>query len=236
MLTGSPHHSRQRSAEKGVPLPLSMTSTGIGPLTTFGNSVAAGSSIPGPPTSTVARLARRDPGSTNSEVRWNELLEKFKSTQERARRRNERAMRGEDDDFDNELTRKHSNAKTLDGASEPPGGRRSRASGRQSAEIRRPGSGLSTDRVATGLGIRPPGTGPGTGQSTTRGPNLRQDRAPDGGQADSDAKPGHRSKHSLIGKFGIRSGSRDKDGTGSGSGPNNKDSRYTGTTGSALRR
>lgn len=228
MLSPSSHHARQRSTEKAISLPLSINTTGIGALTMFGNSVAAGSNMPGSSTSTVGRLARRDqPGSSGSgEVRWNELLDKFKSTQERARRRNERAMRGEEDDMDNEVARRTSVSKTQDGTAEQ-GGRSSRASGRQSLETGRPGSGLSIERGAPGPGLRQPGsTGIHASQGMNRGLGLRQERSTDA-PTGSDQRPGHKSKHSLIGKFGIRSGTKDKD----------KDTKFGGGgTGGAMKR
>lgn len=242
------NHTRQRSIEKAISLPLSLNTIGISPLTTFGNSVAAGSNIPGSSTSTVARLARRDAGgSTNSggEVRWNELLDKFKSTQERARRRNERAMRGEEDDSsDNELARTSSISRTQDGTGDQAGGRTSRASGRQSLETGRPGSGLSIDRGSTGLGLRQQGgnSGISTSQGITRGLGQRQERIPEGqqvagggdqrsGQGSGQGQSqGHRSKHSLIGKFGIRSGSKDKERDGG------RDGKFGGGVGGGMKR
>lgn len=213
MFLSSSHHTRQRSTEKAISLPLSMNATGIGALTPFGNSVASGSNIAGSSTSTVARLARRDPGgaANSGEVKWNELLDKFKSTQERARRRNERAMRGDDDELENERERKSSVSKKQEGAVDQPGGRSSRASGRQSADNGRPGSGLSIDRSAPGPGFRQTGgTGINAPHGMNRGLGLRQERTNEG-QASGEHRPGQKSKHSLIGKFGIRSGSKDKD-------------------------
>lgn len=228
--TSSPssHHNRQRSTEKPIPLSLSTHTIGIGTLTPFANSVAAGSNIPGSSTSTVARLARRDQGggSNSGEVRWNELLDKFKSTQERARRRNERAMRGEEDDADNEFARKQSVSKTRDGTADQ-GGRDSRASGRLSLETGRPGSGLSLDRGNPGSTYRQSGsTGTHASQGLNRGLGLRQERPADG-QSGGEQRPGHKSKHSLIGKFGLRTGSKDKD----------KDTKFGGAgTGGSTRR
>ena len=134
-------HVRQRSVEKGLSLPLSMStgSLGFGSLTSSSSSVAAGSGVPGSSTSTVGRLAgRREAGGVNTsgEVKWSELVDKFKSTQEKARRRNERLMRGEEDEFEAEITRKKDLHKTPETSQDQvASGRNSRASGRQSLEI-----------------------------------------------------------------------------------------------------
>lgn len=212
MPSPSSHHNRQRSTEKATPLPLSLNTAVIGALTPFGSSVAAGSNIAGSSTSAVARLARREQsGASNSgEVRWNELLDKFKSTQERARKRNERAMRGEEEALDDGLSRKPSVPKAQDGAADQ-GGRSSRASGRQSFEIGRPGSGLSLERGAPGSTFRQAtGTTTQASQGQNRGLGLRQERSTEG-QTSVEQRPGHKSKHSLIGKFGLRTGAKDKD-------------------------
>lgn len=92
--TPTPSHTRQKSADR---IPLNT----IGSLTSASSSVVAGmssASLPNAAGSTVpGRLGRstRELGSGSSDVKWPELVEKFRATQEKARRRNERAMRGE---------------------------------------------------------------------------------------------------------------------------------------------
>lgn len=226
-----PGHVRQRSVEKGASLPLStsMTNIGYGSLTSSAGSVAAGSNIAGSSTSSVSRLAgRREPGGINTtgEVKWSELLDKFKGTQEKARRRNERLMRGEDDDFERELTKKESETAET---SQEQTGRTSRASGRQSLDLGRPGSRLSVERGQTGLGMRPAGVTSGGQQRA----GFRTERLFDTPSASEQTRPGHKSKYSLSGRFGIRSTSKDKDKDkekpGSGAGG-------TGIVGSGLKR
>lgn len=189
-------------------------------------SVAAGSSIPGSSsTSTVGRLAgRREPGSINTtgEVKWSELLEKFKGQQERARKRNERLLRGgydEDDDLEAPMpeierrSRRETNSKTTGGEQ---GGRTSQASihgQRQSADIGRPGSRLSMERGIggqAGLGARPAQTLVAGGQRPAGGRFERPFGEMTGLSGTSEQRPGHKKGSSLIGKFGIRSGSKDK--------------------------
>lgn len=225
----APGHMRQRSVEKGQPIPFppSFTNSGFGSLTSSASSVAAGSNIPGSSTSTVSRLAgRREPGGINTtgEVKWSELLDKFKGTQEKTRRRNERLMRGEDD-FETEVQKKES--KTTD-ASQEQTGRTSRASGRQSFEPGRPSSRLSIEQGRAGPGIRQPlSAGAHAGQQR---PSFRTERSFDPPSASEQTRPGNKSKYSLTGRFGIRSSSKDKDKDKSGG------SGVGGTGGSGLKR
>lgn len=221
----SSHHARQQSVEKGTPLPVTLP---YGSLTSSLNSVAAGSGIPGSSTNTVGRLAaRRETGgltaNTNvaGEVKWIELLDKFKSTQERARRRNEKLLRGEDDDeWDNmpEIERRSTDGTARDHSAGPnAGGRTSRGSLGQNIDIGRPGSRLSLERGQPGPAASFAGRGgPGgfaiTGQRQAAGYPGKFERSTQPEQAHEPAKPsGHKSKHSLIGKLGIRSTSKDKD-------------------------
>lgn len=184
-------------------------------------SVAAGSGIAGSSTTTVGRLSgRREPGAGNAagEVKWSELLDKFRSTQDKARRRNERLMKGDEDEFESEITRRGVTNKATASYDQTAGGRTSRNSGRQPTELGRPGSGLSMERGQPGLGIKPPGIGTSTGAARPSGPKS-------GNVANVDpTKLGHKSRHSLMGKLGIRSSSKDKerstDKTGGGTGPN----------------
>ena len=202
---------RQRSLEKGIPLPLSSTlsNTSFAALTSSASSVAAGSNIPGSSTSTVSRLAgRREPGAINTtgEVKWTELLDKFRATQEKARRRNERLMRGEDEEFETETQKRESKIRD---ATQEPNGRTSGTSGRQSLDLGRPGSRLSIERSQSGLGIRQP---TGATSAAQQRPGFRNDRPFDTSPGASEqARPGHKSKYSLSGRFGIRSSSKDKE-------------------------
>ncbi|KAK5942364.1 hypothetical protein PMZ80_004927 [Knufia obscura] len=205
-----PSHVRQLSVEKGLPLPLSsgLTNLPFGSLTSSAGSVAAGSNLPGSSTSTVSRLSgRREPGSINTtgEVKWSELLDKFKGTQEKARRRNERLMRGEDGDFETEIQKQES--KIADAMQEVTG-RNSRASGRQSVDLGRPGSRMSIERGQAGLGIRQP---QGTLNAAQQRPGFRTERPFDTPSASEQTRPAPKSKYSLSGKFGIRGSSRDKE-------------------------
>lgn len=209
-------------------------------------SIATGSGLPGSTSSTStmgigqSRLNRRDPGTINTtgEVRWNELLDKFKNTQEKARRRNERLLRGDDSDFEDRHSRRErigvdpyqETAKSVQGQDAGIGGRASR----QSVEIGRPGSGLSmnAERVTAnaGLGLRStagPYTGSGSGgnagQYSSRpgfGFGNTGQNAAGSHEKDHRSHHGHKSKHSLMGKFasGIgRSANKDKDKDKSGS-------------------
>ncbi|KAK5075135.1 hypothetical protein LTR64_001340 [Lithohypha guttulata] len=185
-------------------------------------SVAAGSSIPGSSTSTVGRLAgRREPGpgniNTTGEVRWPELLDKFRGTQEKARKRNERLLRGGDDDDDEfesmPKIERRTRAPTQSADTDGQQGRMSGNSGRQSVDIGRPGSRLSMERgmVGTGAGF---GLRQAPNNSSQRPVGTRIERRPDTVPAAGNNdiyRPAHKSRHSLIGKFGIRSTSKDKD-------------------------
>jgi hypothetical protein len=94
-------HARARSTDKPLPLgsigSLTSSSSMAGSIaggTTSnigGVSTSSSSSVPG----RLQRPTARDAASGGDTVRWPELLEKFRGTQEKARRRNERIMRGE---------------------------------------------------------------------------------------------------------------------------------------------
>lgn len=195
-------------------------------------SVAAGSNLPGstPSTSQIglgaSRLNRRDPGSINTtgEVKWNELLDKFKNTQEKARRRNERLLRGDDDEFEERQSRRERTEiqqenKTAQAQDAGIPGRLSR----QSLDIGRPGSGLSMNADRLQQSNLRPVSGPygGAGAGVTAGPSGQRPglgiTSGASGAGDKDREKhghGYRSKHSLVGRFtsGIgRSGSKEKD-------------------------
>lgn len=205
-------------------------------------SIAAGSGISGstPSTSTIgigaSRLNRRDPGTINTtgEVKWNELLDKFRNTQDKARRRHERLLRGDDSDFEDRHSRRErigvdayqETTRSAPGQNVSAGGRVSR----QSLEIGRPGSGLSMNAEravpSAGLGLRPTtGSYSGTAIGANTGPNSsRPGFSYNAGQNNAGSLEkdkhahhshhGHKSKHSLMGKFtsGIgRTVSKDKD-------------------------
>lgn len=91
-----------------------------------------------------------------------------------------------------------------------PEGRTSRASGRQSIEIGRPGSRLSLEQgrtgPAAGLGFRqfpPPNSRP-IGSRTER-------FDPANSSATEPNRPTHKSRNSIIGKLGISRNSKDRD-------------------------
>ncbi|KIX00957.1 uncharacterized protein Z518_10023 [Rhinocladiella mackenziei CBS 650.93] len=155
-----------------------------------------------PPTSSTAvagRLNRtRDASSSANEIKWPELLEKFKQTQEKARRRNERLLRGADADPSSAggpVTRG-----LLDGAE---GGRSSRASLHDEADRKgglRAGSGLGrpshghtagSGLVKAGSGLTIPGAAGGGGSG-----------AGTGGGAGGDRPAPHKRGHGLAGGFG----------------------------------
>ena len=172
------------------------------------------SSLPGGSTGTLnstvaSRLRTRDTASAASDLKWPELLDKFKQTQDRARRRNERLLRGDVD------------PETPASATLENGGRTSRTSlrstGAGDADFIRSGHKLQNS-IGRSLA---PGTGPvKTGSGLTvgapggaggAGPNARF-------AASAEERPGpHKRGHSLagLGKFasGIAraGGSRDRD-------------------------
>lgn len=164
----------------------------------------ASSTIPTASTTTVTgRLNRtRDAGASSNEVKWPELLDKFKQTQERARRRNERLLRGAD--ADTNLGGGRVTRSLLDGVD---GGRSSRAS---ASDGRGTGAGLEVSRA----GPRQPGTvGTPGGQAFLKaGSGLTASLA--AGERPAPHKRGH-SLAGGLGKFasGIaRAGSsRDRD-------------------------
>jgi hypothetical protein len=158
-------------------------------------------------TTMTSRLRTRDANSsTAGDLKWPELLDKFKQTQDRARRRNERLLRGDVD------------PETPASAGLENGGRSSRASTRSiggDAEALRAANrlhgGLGRPLVpgSTGFGRTAGGVNAG-GAAGTAGPNARLA----GAAGDEKA---HKRGHSLagLGKFasGIAraGGSRDRD-------------------------
>lgn len=200
-------HNRQRSTEKGVPLPI------VGSLTSSAsaNSVVSGmsgSTLPSNPTSSaVARLNRgaRGPEGGLNEIKWPELLEKFKSVQEKARQRNSRMLRGEDDDLGGGQA-----TKDLVGAAGE------KIANPQSVVQGRPGSALSLR--TGGSGTRPPPTAH-TASLVKAGSGLTMTGGPNGTGGAPAERPGHKSRPSLAGNLGkfasgiarAGGGSRDRD-------------------------
>ncbi|EXJ90013.1 DNA repair and recombination protein RAD54 and RAD54-like protein [Capronia epimyces CBS 606.96] len=177
------------------------------PTSTRSSAVSgmASSSLPSTSTSSVSgRLNRsRDTGSMANEIKWPELLDKFKQTQEKARRRNERLLRGADfeNSFGSGVGAKH----LLD---EGADGRSSRASLRDDVD----GKGFGS-RGGSGpgrpLSMVPSSGGSGPGKAGTGGLAV-----PGAG----DRTGSHKRGHSLAGGFGkfasgiARAGSnRDRD-------------------------
>lgn len=114
-----------------------------------------------------------------------------------------------------EIERRAHDGYARDHSSGPNAGGRT---SRQSAEIGRPGSRLSLERgqpgPVAGFAARSGPAGFGiTGQRQGgAGYPGKNDRSMHTEQVQEPAKSsGHKSKHSLIGKFGIRSNSKDKD-------------------------
>ncbi|KIY02932.1 uncharacterized protein Z520_01397 [Fonsecaea multimorphosa CBS 102226] len=150
--------------------------------------------------STVAsRLRTRDATSSVgiNEIKWPELLDKFKQTQERARRRNERILRG---DLDAAETPSSAIPSAVDNT-----GRSSRASlreGTDGGDAFRTGHKLHSGRPLSGVGAA--GTGSsglvkaGSGLGVT-GPGPATARA--AGIGDDRSGP-HKRGHSLAGGFG----------------------------------
>lgn len=154
-------------------------------------------SLPSTATSgTVAgRLNRsRDTGSSTGEVKWPELMEKFKQTQERARRRNERFLRGMDD---TNLGGGPGTRNLLDGA-DP--GRSSRNSNRENGEK---GSNLVGPRAGSGLG-RPLNAGSAAAQAglVKAGSGLTISGAASGRSSLEERTAPHKRGHSLAGGLG----------------------------------
>ena len=178
----------------------------IGSLTSSASSsVVAGmnaASLPNASSSTVpGRLGRssREIGS-GSDVKWPELVEKFRGTQEKARRRNERAMRG---DSEQDLGGGPATRSLLE--VEQP---RARNGLRSTEELRgyaRPGSGLGKplpNRPDSAQGNNYPIRSGGPGPAVPTASSL----------AGLGGEKGHKSRHSLAGNFGrmmSRGGSKD---------------------------
>ena len=200
-------HPRQRSIDKPLPLSTlgSLTSASAPsvaglPGSNLGQS-ASTSSVPG-------RLGRtsRDTAAGGDAVKWPELLEKFRNTQEKARRRNERIMRGEAvGGADPALGGGPATRSLLE---LDVGGRTSRSSGGNEPvsaggrSLGRPGSGLGRPLRTEGVqsGMKAPGAG-GVGGGPPGAAGHVGGVASGGGGGLGDAK-GHKSRHSLAGTMG----------------------------------
>ncbi|KIW11540.1 hypothetical protein PV08_10841 [Exophiala spinifera] len=164
-----------------------------------GVSGMASSNMPPAPTGAVAGRLSRNRDNAANEVKWPELLDKFKQTQERARRRNERLLRGDDADIPLAGGLTYS---LLDGAS---GGRISRTGGREESEGKarhaRPLSMLSGPTGQGGLAKAGSGLTVNTGSAQSL--------------LGSERPTPHKRGHSLaggLGKFVSRAGgSKDRD-------------------------
>lgn len=153
--------------------------------------------MPNTTTSSAVRRAR-DIGSTG-DVKWTELLDKFRQTQDKAHRRNLRIMRGDDSEIYGNGSDPDGNAGATVGRGShgDNDGRASRASARDALEAVRPGSGLGSGpsglkRPTASFGYAP------ANRSAAQGSGV-------GGSGVSSGigeRPGHKSKHSLTGGFG----------------------------------
>lgn len=228
-------HSRTRSTDKSLPL------SALGSLTSSSSPsvVAAASNISGGggPTSgsssgVPGRLGRgsgRDAGGLDT-VRWPELLEKFRGTQEKARRRNERIMRGEAvgggiDALGGGPATRSLLALDIDaaaggmGGGVGSGGRTSRTSGRgggdhagsatggaQARSLGRPGSGLGRPMGPPSQsnvpGLRNAGMGAYAGSGGVGHASSASLGGGTGGTTGAaGGEKGHKARHSLVGKF-----------------------------------
>ena len=182
-------------------MPTSARPSVVGGISTSSLPATAGGTL----NSTVtSRLRTRDAtSSTVSDLKWPELLEKFKQTQDRARRRNERLLRGDVD------------PETPASAVIENGGRNSRASLRSAGAAE--GEALRAGNRLHGGLARPlaPGVGAGlikAGSGLTVGGGGLNARL----ASAADDRPGpHKRGHSLagLGKFasGIARGGGSKD-------------------------
>ncbi|ETN42848.1 uncharacterized protein HMPREF1541_02006 [Cyphellophora europaea CBS 101466] len=229
---GAHTHSRARSTDKPLPL------TALGSLTFSSSSpsVVAASNLGGSSSNPNAtgRLGRssRDAGAGSGgasaeTVRWPELLEKFRGTQEKARWRSERAMRGEVvggglDALGGGPATRSLLALDLDGregrTSAGAGGVDSASGGARSLGPGRPGSGLGrpigSSMGPPGLRVPNNGMAGGGGGVGSSGSGAGVGGGAGGGLA-GDTYKGHKSRQSLVGKFtsGIArsTGSRERD-------------------------
>lgn len=164
-------------------------------------------------------------------VRWPELLEKFRGTQEKARRRNERIMRGEAvgggiDALGGGPATRSLLALDIDGGgaggiggSGVGGGRTSRTSGRgggdpasatgggQARSLARPGSGLGRPMGPPAQpstpGLRNAGMGAyaGSGGGGGHASSASLGGGVGGSTGTAGGEKGHKARHSLVGKF-----------------------------------
>lgn len=173
------------------------------------------------------RLGRTRDVNTGSDVKWPELMEKFKQTQEKARRRNERLLRGDDADGAAYAGSSGAGRSLLDNSAigGPNGGRESRTSNR-SAELGGRSAGGRNSALGRPLSFAggAGGVGGAAGLSKAGGSNVPAlaagiAGAVAGGGGDNRVAP-HKRGHSLAGGLGkfasgiARAGSsrdRDKD-------------------------
>lgn len=153
-------------------------------------------------TNVSGRLNRTRDANSASDVKWPELLDKFKQTQEKARRRNERLLRG---GFDPEsIFGPASATRSLNDAIE--GGRESRAS------IRSIGEGGVRGNIGRGGALGRPlslagpsggtaGAGGRGGAAGAGGTGSGTSNAAGASGSDGRAMP-HKRGHSLAGSFG----------------------------------
>lgn len=154
------------------------------------SSIAAGltpSTMPGPTSSAVSRLNARRDATTAGEFKWSELVDRFRITQEKARKRNERLLRGEENEA--EVGSKSSGGIPITLEKNPAiSGRLSQVGTRGSID-----HSFSTSQGAggsTGLGIRN-----GKAQSSTLATGTSKPIA------DRSTALGHQKRHSMLGKF-----------------------------------
>ncbi|KEF53720.1 DNA repair and recombination protein RAD54 and RAD54-like protein [Exophiala aquamarina CBS 119918] len=184
----------------------------------------AGTSLPSATgTGTVSgRLGRTRDVNTGSDVKWPELMEKFKQTQEKARRRNERLLRGEDADGSSAYAASSGSAgrSLLDNSAigGHNGGRESRTSNR-SIELGGRSAGGRSSALGRPLSFAGGAGGMGSaGLSKAGGSNVPALAAGIAGAAADGRVAPHKRGHSLAGGLGkfasgiARAGSsRDRD-------------------------
>jgi len=202
-------------------------------LTPARPSVVAGMSSASLPSATgtgtvSGRLGRTRDVNSGSDVKWPELMEKFKQTQEKARRRNERLLRGDDSDAVYAGASSGGAGRSLldssaIGGGNGAGGRESRTSNR-SGELGGRGPGGRNSALGRPLSYAggAGGVGGAAGLSKAGGSNVPALPAgiagnAAGGAGDGRAAP-HKRGHSLAGNLGKfasgiarAGGSRDRD-------------------------
>jgi hypothetical protein len=242
-------HSRAKSTDKAI------SSSILGSLTKPSSSSVAGltsSNLPSSSSTSITSRVARARDEKNDPVKWPELLDKFRNTQDKARRRSELLMRGEAAAGSDSLGGGPATRSLME-LDISAGGRTSRnsdgqpMSGAAGGGLPRPGSGFSRPQPFRD----PTGTQGGVGtisqqrraglavlnkydmsmpsqgdqQYSSMGPPTGGSGAP--GAALGDAK-GHKSRHSLAGSMGkfasnLRSGgSRDRKGDDASGGAGGK--------------